>query len=149
MKVILLQDVKKIGKKFEIKNIADGHALNFLIPKKFAVLATPNAIKEIEKIKNINAKTSKLNQEKLMEELDSLNNSDIDIQAKVNETGHLFAGIGKTEIIQAIKDQKAIDIEPEYIILEKPIKEAQDHSVKLKANGKNISINIKIVPIKG
>src|SRR3989339_810200 len=147
MKIILLQNVPKVGKKYDLKNIADGYALNFLIPKKLAKLATKDAKKEIEILKKQQLKQVKEEAE-LMEDILKLKDSVINITTKVNKEGHLFAGIDKKAIVDVIKDQKALDIGEDFIVLEKPIKEASEHVIKLKVGSKEFSFTLKITAEK-
>ncbi|MBU1557706.1 50S ribosomal protein L9 [Patescibacteria group bacterium] len=145
MKVILLENVAKIGKKYEIKNVADGHALNFLIPRGLAKVATAGAVKDLETAKENFEEKSKTEQEELINSIKALKDSTINIIAKMNDEGVLFAGIDKKEIINAIRDQKAIEINPENIILEKPIKEASEKTIKITANGNSAEFKLNIV----
>jgi len=144
MKVILLQDVPKVGKRYDLKNIADGYALNFLIPKKLAKLATKDAKKEIEILKEKQQLKQVKKETELMEDILKLKDSVINITTKINKEGHLFAGIDKKAIIDVIKDQKALNIDEDFIILEKPIKEASEHVIKLKVGSKEFSFTLKI-----
>ena len=72
MKVILLQDVPKIGKKFDVKDVSNGYALNFLLPRKQAKMATVKAIQEIEAEKKKYLETQKIVDEKLLETINKL-----------------------------------------------------------------------------
>ena len=144
MKVVLLQDVPKVGKRYDLKNIADGYALNFLIPKKLAKLATKDAKKEIEILKEKQQLKQVKKETELMEDILKLKDSVINITTKINKEGHLFAGIDKKAIIDVIKDQKALNIDEDFIILEKPIKEASEHVIKLKVGSKEFSFTLKI-----
>ncbi|OGD67431.1 50S ribosomal protein L9 [Candidatus Campbellbacteria bacterium RIFOXYC2_FULL_35_25] len=148
MKIILLQNVPKVGKKYDLKNIADGYALNFLIPKKLAKLATKDAKKEIEILKEKQQLKQVKEEAELMEDILKLKDSVINITTKVNKEGHLFAGIDKKAIVDVIKDQKALDIGEDFIVLEKPIKEASEHVIKLKVGSKEFSFTLKITAEK-
>jgi large subunit ribosomal protein L9 len=123
MKVILTKDVKGIGRKHETVVTADGYALNYLIPGKFAVAATMGAtngaavhLKKAADRKEIDAKL-------LEQNMVSLAEAKIVIKAKANEKGHLYDGIGKSELADAVKQQSRIDLPEDAIKLEKPIKE--------------------------
>ncbi|MBU4480335.1 50S ribosomal protein L9 [Patescibacteria group bacterium] len=148
MKVILLKDVPKIGKKYDIKEISDGYALNFLIPKKLAKLATASGIEELSLLKEKEEKTKKEKEETLLEDIKQLIDSTVKISAKANKEGHLFAGIRKEDIVLIIKDQKALDIAPERILLEKPIKEIGNHIIEVKVNGENAKFGLEITASK-
>ncbi len=144
MKIILLKDVKKIGKKYDIKEVADGFALNMLIPKKDAIPATPGNIKMIETKKKSDQAEIQKNNAELMKILNEVKGLQIEIKGKVNDKGHLFAGIHKNEIIEAIKNQKNIILVSENVILEKPIKEIGEHAISVKVGAKEAVFKLLI-----
>jgi len=144
MKIILLKDVPKIGKKYDIKNVSDGHALNLLIPKGLAEIATPLAVKRVEKMKIEDTSHKKIQEDLLMMNLKSIENTVLEITEKANEKGHLFAGIHKDEIIARMKAEKNISILPEFIELDKPIKEVGEHQVTIKAQDKSVKLRLLI-----
>lgn len=143
MKVILLKDVPKIGKKYDIKNVADGYALNLLIPNRLAIPGTAEAIKNIEVIKSKDEGEKKVQQELLVKSLKELEQANIVIKEKANEKGHLFAGIHKEELAKEIEKQTRVNVSPSFIDMEHPIKEIGEHIVTISALGKKA--NIKIV----
>lgn len=130
MKVILLQDVPKIGKKFESKNVADGFALNFLFPQKLAKLATEQVIKEVEVEKKKHELQKETGVKELKEILAKLKNS-IEIEVKTNKEGKLFAGLDKQEITEIIQDKIGLTINPDILQLKKPIKEVGEHTIEV------------------
>jgi len=144
MKVILLKDVSKIGKKFDVKNVADGYALNFLIPKKIAILATKEAIFKIEESKKLEIAEKNIQTELLEKNLETLSSSSIVIKGKSNEKGHLFAGIDKKELIGEIKKQVRLDIPEDMIEMERPIKELGDHKIKISYDKKKFEFSVKV-----
>lgn len=123
MKVILLKDVKGVGRAHETVALADGHALNYLIPKKLAVLATPTAVKEAETRRKQAQGRSALDSALLSQNIAALAEARITLKMKANEKGHLYDAIGEPEIITAAKEQARIDIPVGAIRLEKPLKE--------------------------
>jgi len=132
MKIILLKDSKKIGRKYEIKDVADGYALNSLIPLGIAVPATSSYLKLIE---------AKKKQDGLMKEefkkafeygLTKLKNAKLHISGKVNDKGHLFAGIQKDRIIEEFKKETGVELSDDHFELEKPIKEVGEHTIEVK-----------------
>jgi len=137
MKVILLQDVPKVGKKFEVKNVANGYAINLLLPQRLARLATNQAIKEIE----VEKKKYEIGREKGNKELKEIIGKltePIEIKVKTNEEGKLFAGLDKKEIIKAIQEKIGAKIDPNIIELNKPIKEVGEYNINIKiANEKS------------
>ena len=144
MKVILLKDVRNVGRKHEIKDVSDGFAMNSLIPQKLAEPATAASIKKLEERKKRDADSKKLNEELLSKNIGSIENISIEIAGKGNEQGHLFAGIRKDEIVDELKKQGHLDLDPDHIVLDKPIKEAGEHDIKVKVGEKEASFKVVI-----
>ncbi len=145
MKVILLKDIKKIGRKYDIKDVADGFALNSLIPSGSAVPATGNYLKMIEEKKKQTEQT-KENFKKTFEEATSkLQDKRLIIKGKVNEKGHLFAGVHIDQIIEEFKRQTEMNLDKDLFKLEKPIKEVGEHEIKISFNNKDYKIILNIV----
>jgi large subunit ribosomal protein L9 len=144
MKVILLKDVAKIGKKYDIKNVADGYAVNLLIPKKLAIPATAEAVKNINTIKSKDEGDRKIQEELLVKSLKDLENSNIVIKEKANEKGHLFAGIHKEELAKEIEKQTRIAVSPSFINLEHPLKTTGEHKIEILAGGKKGIVKVVV-----
>lgn len=144
MKIILLKDIPKVGKRYETKNISDGYAINMLIPKGLAVAATADVAKRIELEKARDEGEKKIHQELLLKNLSELNGVTVAITEKANDKGHLFAAVHKPEVVAAIQAQTRLQIDPQYIILDKPIKELGVHEIEVKANNKSIKFNLEI-----
>jgi len=144
MKIILLKDTRKIGKKYEIKEVADGYAINMLIPGKFAIPATHANINMIETKKKADSLELAKTETELQKALSEIRGISIEIKGKVNDKGHLFAGIHKTEIIEAIKKQKGLNIIAEHIILKKPLKEVGEHLINIKIHDREAAFKLII-----
>lgn len=123
MKVILTKDVKGIGRAHEEVTVADGYALNYLIPKKLSIAATPTARQEAETRRKQTVDQSALETALLAQNIQSLADANIVIKMKANEKGHLYNAVGEKEICEAAKSQAHIDLPSDIIKLEKPIKE--------------------------
>lgn len=123
MKVILQRDVKGLGHQHEAVETRDGYALNHLIPKKFAIHATPEATRAagLRLAKVVSRK--ELDVKLLAENIAALAEAHITIVKKANEKGHLYDAVGAPEIVGAAKEQTRIELPEEAIKLEKPIKE--------------------------
>lgn len=136
MKVIFLQDVQRIGKKYDVKEVNDGYALNFLFPKKLATLATKKAIAEIE----IHKKEIKIEREVQMDllekNLEEIKNKTVTITAKADEKGHLFSAIHKKMIVEAMKKEYNIEISEEVITLETQIKKTGEFEIPIEIKTK-------------
>lgn len=148
MKIILLKDVAKIGKKHEIKNIADGHAQNFIIPRGLGIPATDANVKKIETLKKSSDADRQVQEALLAKDLETISNLTITLQGKANEKGHLFAGIHVNEIVEAVKKQANITIHGDFLVLDKPIKETGNHIVIVQAGGKKANLKLSIEGIK-
>jgi len=144
MKVILLKDVKKIGKKYDIKNVADGHALNMLIPNGLAIPATSGNVNMIETKKKGDMLETAKTEAELQKALNEIKGISIEMKGKVNDKGHLFAGIHKEEIIEAVKKQKGVNLTPAYLLLEKPIKEVGEHAIAVKVGDREVAFKLVI-----
>ena len=132
MKVILVQDVKSLGKKGDIVNVSDGYARNMLLPRGLAKEATEGNIRNLEKQKAIAAE--KLEEEKaaakeLAEKLEKIS---VKIKTKGGDTGKLFGSITSKDISEALEKQENIRIDKKKIELSGPIKQAGDVTVTVK-----------------
>ncbi len=144
MKIILIKDIPKLGRKHDIKEVSDGHALNMLIPRGLAIPATPQAIKHVEGEKAKNAGELKIQHELLTQNIKTLEETVLTISGKANEKGHLFAGIHKDEIVKQLSVQVRIEIDPSFIELEHPIKMVGEHVVPIKAGGKSAELKVVV-----
>jgi large subunit ribosomal protein L9 len=142
MKVILIKDVKKIGKKYDLKEVADGHALNMLIPNGLAIPATPANVNMIEAKKKGDMLEVAKTEAEIQKALNEIKGISIEMSGKVNDKGHLFAGIHKIEVIEAVKKQKGINLSAEHLLLEKPIKEEGDHSILVKVGNREVAFKL-------
>jgi large subunit ribosomal protein L9 len=103
MKVILLQDIPKVGKKYEVKNVKDGFARNFLFPRNLAEVATPRAVKEIEIRQKQAAQKRELEENLLIQTITGLENKTISYKTKAGKIGQLFDKIDVKDIQEALK----------------------------------------------
>lgn len=146
MKVVLLQDVKDLGKKEDIVNASDGYARNFLFPRKLAVEATSGKLNEISDKKQAekNRKDKELQAAKDL--ADSLSKVQIVLKTKAGEQGKLFGSITNKDIADAIKAQSKMDIDKKKIVISEPIKTTGDHKIEIKVYPEVVAkITVKIV----
>lgn len=130
MKVILQRDVAKIGRRFDVVEVPDGYALNMLIPKGSALVATKENIKRVDAQKERTAKEHKESDEAFKNACAQLEGGVIKIGASANEKGHLFKGVGKEEILAGLTEKGHI-IHTSSIELDTPIKEVGEHSITI------------------
>lgn len=144
MKVIFLQDVPKIGRKNEVKNVSDGHAVNFLIPRKLAVFATDEAMKRAKEAEQGRVEAEALELAALRSALNALSGKAVVVRAQANEKGHLFRGIDSEEIAKAIADQEKLVLPAKAIGLERPIKETGERELTIRAGGVSAVITLSV-----
>lgn len=147
MKVIFNADVKGQGKKGEMKEVSDGYARNYLLPRKLASEATVdniNALKLKEK-----AKAAQIAKEKALaqENAQKLTGIQVIIKAKAGNGGKLFGAVTSQEISSALKEQFDIDIEKNKIVQAEPIKTFGSYTVKAKM-GYEISGSINLLVVE-
>ena len=122
MKVILLEDVKGIGKKGQVINASDGHARNFLFPRKLAIEATSANMANLE-AQQKKAQHKVAVEVKAAEELaEKLKSKPITIKAKVGDKGRMFGSISNKEISEAIQSQLGVAVDKKKITLPEPVK---------------------------
>jgi large subunit ribosomal protein L9 len=147
MKIIFLQDVPRVGKKYDIKEVNDGYALNFLFPKKWATLATPKAIAEIEIHKKEIVIEREVQEDLLEKNLEEIKGKTITIAAKADEKGHLFSAIHAKMIIEAMEKEYHAQIDEKFIALEKPIKEIGEFEIPIVIKNKKSSFKLIVEKI--
>ena len=144
MKVILLQDVKALGKKGETVNVNDGYARNFILPKKLGVEANS---KNLNDLKLQKAHEEKRAQE-ILEEAKALGAkiaaSQVKVTIKTGEGGKIFGSVSSKEIAQAAKEQLALEIDKKKMNLPAPIKTLGTHMVPVKLHPK-VTVELKVV----
>lgn len=144
MRVILQKDVKNLGRKNEIKKVADGYARHFLIAKKLAVMATPDLIKMVEYKQKI--KKSKIDSQhrRINSLADRLAAKKIKMASKASANGTLFGSVSARQIAQIIKNEFNIQISADNIIINKSIKTIGEHQILIKLPD-HITIKMSII----
>ena len=148
MKVIFTQDVRGQGKKGQMKEVSDGYARNYLLPRNLATEATAdniNALKLKEKAKAAQIAREKAAAEENAKKLTAVQ---VIIKAKAGAGGKLFGAVTSQEISKALKEQFDIDIEKNKIVQAEPIKSYGSFTVKAKF-GYEISGNINVMVVEG
>ena len=145
MKVILQQDVPEVGRKHEIKNVADGYALNFLIPKKLALYATEPLVARVQRDFTLREETHRAAVEKLATQVQSLHSKKLTLKAKASETGGLFAGLDAETIVRAVNKEFNMTLESEHIELEKPIKETGEYEISVAVGEAHAKMQLNVV----
>lgn len=132
MKVILLQDVKSLGKKGEIVNVNDGYARNFILPKKMGVEATGKNLNDLKLQKNNEKKVAQEQLEAAKVLAEKLGQGKVELAIKVGEGGRAFGSVSSKEIAVAVKEQMGLDVDKKKIQLKETIKSLGTHIVPVK-----------------
>jgi len=144
MKVILLQDVKALGKKGEMVNVNDGYARNFILPKKLGVEANSQNLNDLKLQKAHEEKRAK----EILEEARALgakiSASQVKVAIKTGEGGKIFGSVSSKEISQAASAQLGLDIDKKKMQLPSPIKSLGTHTVPVKLHPK-VTVELKVV----
>lgn len=144
MKVILLENVKSLGKKGEIVNVNDGYARNFILPKKLGVEATGKNLNDLKLQKNNEKKVAQENLDAAKELAAELSAGKVELAIKVGEGGRTFGSVSSKEIAVAVKDQMQLDIDKKKIQLKESIKSLGTHIVTVKIHPE-VSAELKVV----
>ena len=132
MKVILLQDVKSLGKKGEIVYVNDGYARNFILPKKLGVEATGKNLNDLKLQKNNEKKVAQENLDAAKKLAAELAEGKVELAIKVGEGGRAFGSVSSKEIAAAVKEQMGLDVDKKKIQLKEAIKSLGTHVVAVK-----------------
>ena len=132
MKVILLQDVKALGKKGEVVNVNDGYARNFILPKKLGVEANGKNLNDLKLQKNNEAKVAQEHLDAAKKLAEELKAGKVVLTMKVGEGGRTFGSVSSKEIAEAVKEQMHLDIDKKKIQLKEQIKTLGTHIVSVK-----------------
>lgn len=143
MKVILLQDVAKVGKRFEVVEVPNGHALNLLIPQRKAQPATPENVKRIEARRTKAAADAGASMDTFTQAAEALSTEPLVIKAETNEQGHMFESLKVASIVAAAKE-RGVEVAESMVVLAKPIKEVGEHTIGLEYGGEQKDITLVI-----
>jgi large subunit ribosomal protein L9 len=143
MKVILLQDVDGLGKKYEVKDVKDGYARNLLLPEKMARAATKEALKWLADQKEVIDKEAEEDLKKVQALASALDGLEINIEVKVGEEGQLFESINSQKIIEKLKEM-GFEVKKSQVKLESPIKELGEFPISISL-AHNMEAEVKVI----
>ncbi len=149
MKVVLLKDVKNIGKRDEILNVSDGYARNFLLPQKLAVEAKAGTLKEIERKR---AAQDAREAEALAEakaKAEALQGKVIELRIKCGSQGRLYGSVTAAEVAEALEKQHGYAADKRKIDLGDPIKEVGDREISIRLHpGVSTKMTLRVSPLE-
>ena len=149
MKVILLKDVSGLGNESEIKEVSEGHARNFLLPRKLAIVADTAALKVQEKNKHRIEKKNIEKKEVMKKTAEKLSEITVEIAADAGEGGRLFGSVTNSDIADAIKKASGVEVDKKKISIEEHIKLCGEYSATVKMfQDVEAKVKINVVPAK-
>jgi|SRR3989344_2173019 len=143
MKVILLQDVDHLGKKYEIKEVRPGYGRNFLLTKKLAKTVTKQSLKWLENQKQIMEKEIEEDLKKVQETASRIDGMEVAIEVKVGSDGQLFESINSMKISDKLKEM-GFEVKKSQVQLDKPIKEVGEFPIKISLDH-NLEAEIRLI----
>lgn len=143
MKVVFLQDVEKVGKKFEVKEVADGYARNFLLARDLAKKATSEVLEWVKMQKELAEQKAEEELKSTQEVASGLDDLEVPLAVKVGEEGQLFESINAQRIADRLKEM-GHDVKKSQIQLEDPLKEVGEFPVKIVLEH-NLEAEIRVI----
>ncbi|ACV65014.1 ribosomal protein L9 [Desulfofarcimen acetoxidans DSM 771] len=147
MKIILNQDVAKLGRKGDVLDVAEGYARNYLLPRGLAAEASKSKMNDLERQKSIEEDRKLKIKQKSEQLAEKINNLTVKIFARVGENGKLFGAVGNNDIAKALSDQFKVDIDKKKIVLKDTIKTIGEYKAILKLHTSvQAEINVEVLP---
>ncbi|PIP55441.1 MAG: 50S ribosomal protein L9 [Candidatus Zambryskibacteria bacterium CG_4_9_14_3_um_filter_42_9] len=146
MKVILLKDVKGVGKKFEEEIVSDGYAINFLIPRKLAVSVSGPQASAIKSLKEQEEKNLENKRKLFSQNISKISGAIFTVKMKANERGHLFASLTAEKISELLK-KDGKEVSSEHINISEPIKTTGTFDIPIAIGDKETKFKLEVVPL--
>lgn len=147
MKVVFLEDVPKVAKAGEIKEVADGYGRNFLIPQKLAVLASPSALNAAETQTKIRARSQTQIEDEVTELVRQLDGKEITLKARAGAQEHLHGSITSADIASELQNTTGLVVDKRKIELDEPIRQLGSYEVAIRL-AKDMIPKIKVTVIE-
>lgn len=144
MKVILIEDVKSLGKKGEIVEVNDGYARNFILAKKLGLEATPRNLNDLKLKKANEEKVAKEQHAEAVAFAEQLSKQQVVLQIKAGEGGRTFGSVSTKEIAQAAQEQLGVELDKKKMQLPNPIKTVGTHMVPIRLHPK-VTAELKVI----
>lgn len=144
MKVILLEDVKSLGKKGQVVNVSDGYARNMILPKKLGIEATAKNMNDLKLKKAHEEKVAQENLDAAKAFAEELKTKEVTVTIKVGEGGKTFGSISTKEIADAAKKQLGYDLDKKKLVLPNPIRQLGTSTVPVKLHPK-VTGELKVI----
>jgi len=143
MQVVLLKDIKRLGKAGDVRNVADGFARNYLLPRGLAAPATSGAVRQAQAQALAQAKHLAREEARALALAEALNGVTVTIKARAGETGHLYGSVTAADIAEALQKQTGKMVDRRKIALEEPIRDLGTYEVPIKLSG-DVTAKVKV-----
>ena len=149
MKVVLLKDVKNVGKRDDILTVSDGYARNFLFPQKLAAEATPGALKEIQRKRAAQDAREAQQLAEAKDKAAALKDQVITLEVKCGEKGRLYGSVTAAEVAEALEKQHGVKVDKRKIDIGDPIRETGIRTISVWLySGVTTPMKLDVQPIK-
>lgn len=148
MKVILLSDVTKVGKKYDIVDVAPGYARNFLLARGLGEAVTQANARRVAEMTKKREVEKKQQDERLAKSLAGVGEAVVTLTRNANEEGHLYAGVTKEELAEALNTAVGAAFTEDHIMLDKPLKAVGEFNIVVALNGKEATFKVQIEATK-
>ncbi len=136
MKVILRQDVESLGEAGDVKNVSDGYARNYLIPKGLAILATPGELRVLEENQKVRDRKIAYQEQDLQELADRISTVKLEFEARAGSQGRLFGSVTAGDIADKLAAEVKHEIDRRKVVLDEPIRTSGEHKVTINLVGR-------------
>ncbi len=144
MKVVFLQDVARVGRKYDVKEVSSGYASNFLFPRKLAVVASPEMVAKVEEKRAKELDMRKMQDDLLIKSLEALKEVTVTLKEKANEEGHLYAKIRNEDVVAALKEQTGIELQPALLTNTDPLKAVGEYEMEVLVQDKKAHFKVVV-----
>ena len=145
MKVILLQDVAKIGRRFDVVEVPSGYGMNKLIPQGMAKPATPENLKVIQAQSAKTEAARAAGDEAFSEMLAAIKETSLEITVEANEEGRMFQALKIEAVLEAVKSATGKEVPQSQVVIKTPIKEVGEHAVDFVSGSTSVSVPVNVV----
>jgi large subunit ribosomal protein L9 len=147
MKVILLHNVPKVGKKFDIVSVADGYATNFLFPQRLAEIATPAKEAELQQKRELARVAEDARMSDLREKLHAMRDTTITMAMKSDDRGHLYKKIHAEDIVKALREEFNVALAKDSVTLDAPISALVQYPISIQHASQKTPLTLEVVSV--
>lgn len=144
MEVLLLQDIPGVGKKSDLIVVGDGYALNFLLPRRAALVATPLVRKRYADLIRRRAEERETEKNAKMDAANALSGKTVTLVKKASKAGKLYAGVTESAVVKELKAQLGIDVTEDNLDMPEHFKTVGSHQVGVRMGDQRVSVTVKV-----